>query len=99
MLFAMVNVPHVKSDYIEMCTKCGNQDGKMNLNLRLQTSVPQAKSGLQMCFVWLTECLKFDFGIICQHLRFGRFQIEIWILGFLEISPAALAQTSTALPA
>ena len=36
-----------------MCTKYGNQDGKMTLDLR----VAQAKSGPQMGFVWLIECL------------------------------------------
>ena len=36
-----------------MCTKYGNQDGKMTLDL----TVAQAKSGPQMCFVWLIECL------------------------------------------
>lgn len=60
-----------------MCAKRGNQDGKMTLNFKLQTSVPYAKSGSQMCLVWLRVFKLFFFLISCQHLKLGRFQIEV----------------------
>ena len=51
-----------------MCTKYGNQDGKMTLDL----TVAQAKSGPQMCFVWPMQCF----------LKIRKFYIIIYISGF-----------------
>lgn len=44
----------------------------MTLNFMLQTSIPQAKSGPQMCFVWPTQ----------SFLKIRKFYIIIYISGF-----------------
>lgn len=72
----------------------------MNLNLRLQTSVPQAKSGPQMCFIWLRECLNV---FLNQLPTFKNWEISNkglapWVLWDLPSSPGPDSHTMTTAP-
>lgn len=53
---------------------------------RLKTEGSWTES-LQMCFVWLTECCKFE--LVVNIKKLGRFHIKMWIQAAFENSDLA----------